>query len=274
MKGRFFTFCVLVNLFAGLAFTQIFIPSNRSRNRGNVRFLPERKKPNKEQKKVLEPNQLDLTKYSRFLTQPNTGIFRLLPDPGCEENINVIRADQKCLEAIPQSSFYSFREREHTEQHLSDIRLTSDYLISDGMLSQSFLVRLGDVKLEDVSLETDGLDFMQNFSAIAESVKAREQFLQFARGVKSEDFLYRKIVFANENTTYALRAVAFRGNLYQMFRGFRYDLLDGDNRIDITVAFRIIRKNDDGSLTLLWKELNRRDSPKFKFEKKAKKGKG
>lgn len=271
MKGRFFTFCVLVNLFAGFVFTQTTGPSLRSMRRGTIRDIPERKKPNKEQKKALEPNQADLTRYSRFLNQPNTGIFRLLPDLKCEGNINIIRADQKCLEAIPQSSFYSFREREHTSQHLSDIRLINDYLISDGMLSQSFLVKLGEVKLEDVSLETDGLDFMQNFSATAESAAARDQFLQFARGVKSEDFVYRKILPVVENTTYALRAVAFRGNLYKTFRGFRYDLLGGDNRIDITVAFRIIRKHEDGSLTLLWKELDRRDAPKFKFAKKGEK---
>lgn len=270
MKGCFFTFCVLVNLFAGFAFTQTSGISIRSMRGGNSRDIPNAKKPNKEQKKVLEPNQSDLTKYSRFLDQPNTGIFRLLPDLKCEGNINIIRADKKCLEAIPQSSFYSFREREHTPQHLSDIRLVNDYLISDGMLSQSFLVKLGDVKLEDVSLETDGLNFMQNFSAIAESVEAREQFLNFARGVKSEDFVYRKMLPVNENTTYALRAVAFRANLYQTFRGFRYDMLGGDNRIDITVAFRVIRKNDDGSLTLLWKELDRRDAPKFKFAKRKK----
>lgn len=271
MKSCFIAFCVLINLFAGASFAQILEPATRSMRRGNVRFLPARKKPNKEQKKLLEPNPLDLTKHSRFLNQPNTGIFRLLPDPGCDENVNVIRADRKCLESVPQSAFYSFREREHTVQPLSDIRLKNDHIISDGKLSQSFLVMLGDVKLEDVSLETDGLDFMQNYAAIAESEEARNQFVQLARGVKSEDFLYRKIVPVTENTTYALRAVAFRGSFYQTFRGLRYDLLDGDNRVDLTVAFRIIRKNEDGSLTLLWKELDRRDAPKFKFAKRKNK---
>lgn len=273
MKSCFITFCVLFNLFAAPAFAQILEPATRSMRRGNVKFLPARKKPNKEQKKLLEPNPLDLTKHSRFLNQPNTGIFRLLPDPGCDENVNVIRADRKCLEAIPQSAFYSFREKEHTVQHLSDVRLKNDHFISDGKLSQSFLVMLGDVRLEDVSLETDGLDYMQNFAAIAEGEEARNQFLQLLRGVKSEDFLYRKILPVSVNTTYALRAVAFRGSLYQTFRGMRYDILDGDNRIDITVAFRIIRKNDDGSLTLLWKELDRRDAPKFKFTKRKTKKK-
>lgn len=282
MKSRFFTFCVLINIFAGFAFTQRMSPPPavvRSAEpitelppplprRTSRTILPARKKPNSEQKKILQPVQADLNKYAQFLKQPKTGIFRLLPDPDCEADNNIIRADQKCLNAIPESSFYSFREKEHTAKYLSDIRLSKDYLISDGTLSQSFLVVLGDTKLEDISLETDGLDYMQNFSAIAESVEAQKQFVQFARGVKSEDFVYRKVFRAAENMTYALRVIAFRGSLYQTFRGFRYDILDGDKRIDLTIAFRVIRKNDDGSLTLLWKELDRRDAPKFKFRKR------
>lgn len=273
MKCRFFTFCVLVNLFACFIFSQSLRITPQTMRGRNFPVLPERKKPNGKQKKILQPDQNDLAKYSQFLKQPKTGIFRLLPDPGCEANVNVLRADKECLEAIPESSFYSFREKEHTSKQLSDIRLKNDQLISDGTLTQGFLVMLGDVKLEEVSLETDGLDFMQNFSAKPESVEARKQFLQFVNGVESENFLYRKIFPVTEDKTYALRVVAFRGSLYQTFRGFRYDLLGGDNRIDIIVAFRVIRKNADGSLTLLWKELERREAPKFKFAKKAKKGK-
>lgn len=270
MKSRLFTFCLFFTVLSGCIFAQVPMRPVRAMRTERRIFFPERKKPSGEQKKILQPNAADLTKYAAFLRQPKTGIFRLLPDPGCEENTNVIRADKKCLEAIPESSFYSFREREHTARHLADIRLKNDHLISDGILAQSFLVMLGDVELKDVSLETDGLDFMRNYSVVAESAEARKQFLQMKQGVISEDFLYRKIFPVAENMTYALRVVAFRGNLYQTFRGYRYDLLDGDKRIDLTIAFRVIRKNADGSLTLLWKELERRDAPKFKFTKRKK----
>lgn len=290
MKNRIFIFCVLINVFAGFIFAQttptttfpppVIRPAEPPRaappipmiRRTNRAAFPARKKPNSEQKKILQPVQADLNKYAQFLKQPKTGIFRLLPDIDCETDKNIVRADQKCLEAIPESSFYSFREKEHTTKYLSDIRLNNDYLISDGTLSQSFLTLLGDVKLEDVSLDTDGLDYMRKFSAMPESDGAQKQFAQFTRGVKSEDFVYRKVFRAAENMTYALRVIAFRGSLYQTFGGVKYDLLDGDNRVDLTVAFRIIRKNDDGSLTLLWKELDRREAPKF-ILKKATKGK-
>ena len=71
--------------------------------------------------------------------------------------------------------------------------------------------------------------------------------------------------------TYALRVIAYRGNLYKVFNRFRYDVLRGDNRIDLTLAFRVLRKEKDGSLLILWKELKRGESPKLKRSKKKNK---
>ncbi|MEP6903577.1 MAG: hypothetical protein ABJA66_17775 [Actinomycetota bacterium] len=48
-------------------------------------------------------------------------------------------------------------------------------------------------------------------------------------------------------------------------------MLDGDNRIDLTLAFRVIRKEPDGGITLLWKEIERQKSPPIKFPKREKK---
>lgn len=245
--------------------------SSRSLTSGNRNLFPVRRKATDRQKKKLEPSAADLSRYAEFLSRPKTGIIRLLPDLGCEENPNVIRADRKCLEAIPESAFYSFREREHTAEYLSDIRLKNNHFITDGILSQGFLVRLGDIGLEEVSLESEALRFMQNYPVEPTDAEARKQFTRIARGVTSGEFLYRKAFPVAENTTYALRVVAFRGNVYRTFRGYRYNLLGGDKRIDITVAFRVVGRNAaDGGVTLLWKELDRRDAPKFQFPKRKK----
>lgn len=230
--------------------------------------FPLRIKPDKEQKKRLQPHAEDLMKHQQFLRQPKTGIFRLLPDLGCFENMYVLKADEICRNAIPESSFYSFREKEHTIEVLADIRLKNGYLISDGILSQGILVKLGDVELEKVTSESEGLAFLKNFSPQISSAGAKEQYLQIAKGIKDGKHEYRKALPALENTTYALRVIAYRGNVFRVFRGFRFDLLEGDKRIDIMLAFRVIRKDRDGTLTLLWKEIERKDSPRLKFPKK------
>jgi hypothetical protein len=260
------TFIVLLNLL-NYSFAQSPRPGILSR-RTNSFIL--RTNPTREQKKKLVPNPQDLRKYEQFLEQPRTGIFRLMPDIGCTENINIIRADAVCLSFIPESSYYSFREKEHTIELLSDIHLKNGFLISDGILSQSILVHLGEVALEELAPASEGLEFLTAYSPSSQGAEAQEQYFQMARGVKVGKYEYKKALPIIENATYALRVVAYKGNVFRTFRGYWFDLLDGDKRIDLTVAFRVIRKEQDGAVTLLWKEIGRKDAPRLTFPKRSK----
>jgi hypothetical protein len=78
---------------------------------------------------------------------------------------------------------------------------------------------------------------------------------------------YKKTAPVVENATYALRVIAYKGNILRTYRGFVFDMLAGDKRIDLTLAFRVVRKDDDGGVTIIWRELARRESPRIKFEK-------
>jgi hypothetical protein len=267
MVIRIITIVVLL-ISPNYAFAQLQRPSMTVIQRTGSFIL--RTKPTKEQKKRLQPNPLDLQRYEDFLEQPRTGIFRLMPDAGCTENVNVIRVDAVCLNYVPESSYYSFREKEHTIEMLADIRLRNGFLISDGILSQGILVQLGEVELEKVALESEGMAFLSAFSPSSLSLEAQKQYFQMMRGVKVGKYEYKKAVPMIENATYALRVIAYKGNVFRSFRGYRFDILDGDKRIDLTLAFRVIRKDADGSITLLWKEIERKDSPRLEFPKKNK----
>jgi hypothetical protein len=265
MKFRFFMVCSLIMIFLSQICAQP--PRQISLMSGKRYGFPIRKKPTKEQKKQLSPSSEDLTVYARFLEQADTGIFRLLPDLKCDENPLVIKADEECLKAIPESSFYSFREREHTMKFLSDIRLENNHLVTNGIMAQGILVSLGDVPLENVSLKSEGLAFLNAYSAHTSAAEAQKQFFEIARGVNSGEYEYRKAFPVKVDTTFALRVIAYRGSIYRTFRGYHYDLLEGDERVDLTLAFRVIRKDSDGGVTLLWKELRRRKSPRIEFPK-------
>jgi len=271
MKFRAFTISVLLLVLVSGIYAQApKIEGQKSVNStfGSRTYFPIRRKATKEQKKQLLPRADDSAAYAQILQQSKTGIFRLLPDLECEKNTLVIKADETCLKAIPGSSFYSFREREHTEEVLADIRLKNNYLISDGILSQGIMVNLGDVALQNVTTESAGLKFLTDYAPQALNREAQKQFLQMTNGIKSDGYEYRTIVSANENTTYAMRVVAYKGSVLRTYRGFRFDLLQGDKRIDLTLAFRVIRRDKDGGLTILWKELARQKSPRIKFEKR------
>lgn len=237
--------------------------------RGALSF---KKKISREQKLLLKPNAADSNRYADFLRQPRTGLIKLFPDLGCESNANIVRADAECLQSIPMSAFYSFREKEYTTDFLSDIRLENNVLVTDGILTQGILVALGDIALENVSLASGGLSFLTEYKPETQSKMALQQTFRVIEGINSDGYLYRKDLPAKENTTYALRVIAYRGSIVQTFRGIPFNRLAGDERTDIIVAFRLLKKDEKtGSFTLLWKELSRKDAPKIIFPKKIKK---
>ncbi len=230
-------------------------------------YLPYKAQRTKEQNEKLRPRAEDIFKFAEFLKEPKTGIFRLMNDLGCDSNSYVFLADEKCGNAIPGSSFYSFRTKEYSTSYRADIRLKDNFLISDGLLSQNILVSLGDISLEDVTLKSNGMKFLVSFVPEEWNYSANKQSFEITRGVRKDLFEYRKVLPALENQTYGLRIIAYRGSFYRSFRGRIYDLLAGDKRIDLVVVFRIIRKDSDSSVTLLWKELTRKKSPKLKYKK-------
>ncbi|MCA1625177.1 MAG: hypothetical protein LC768_13220 [Acidobacteria bacterium] len=233
--------------------------------------LPFKTKRTREQNKRLSPDAGDLSKFALFLRQPKTGLVKLFSDLGCEDNANVIYASEECLRWIPNSAFYSFREREHTNEYLSDLRVEKGNFISDGILSQGILVSLSDASLDNLTLNSNGMKFLVDFAPEANSKEALRQTQQLTKGVKSNGFVYKKSLPVVENTTYAMRVVAYRGKFFRFFRGFNFNVLDGDERADLIVAFQVVGKPDNGSVTLLWKELQRKEAPKVIFPQKSKK---
>ena len=271
MKRRSFAIFCLMSILTGAACAQMTPSASRNSEKsspGSRVYFPFRKKASKEQRRRLAPRPDDAARYAGLLAEPRTGIFRLLPDSGCEANTLVVKVDEDCLNRIPDSSFYSFRENEHTQEILSDIRLQSDYLISDGIFTQAMLVNLGDVRLESVTAASEGLKFINEYAPQTMSREVQKQALKIADGIESDGFVYRKTAPVVENATYALRVIAYKGSIYRTFRGFIFDLLAGDKRIDQTLAFRVIRKDQDGGVTIVWRELARRESPRLKYERK------
>jgi hypothetical protein len=234
--------------------------------------LPFRASLNKDQRLRLAPSAQLISKYDSFLRESGeaSGLIKLFPDQGCENNAHIIRIDEVCTNWIPNSAFYSFREKEYTVDYLSDITYKNNFLVTDGILAQGIIAAIGDVPLENVSLSVGGMKFLIDYQPAVQSREAVNQFIEIGKGLKIGGYEYRKAVPAFENMTYALRVIAYRGSFYSSYRGRLFDVLYGDKRRDLILAFRVLKKNADGSITLLWKELDHRKSPKLVFPKKRK----
>jgi len=226
---------------------------------------------------LLAPAAEDLAKYTRFLENSKTGLFRLFSNLNCESK-NLLRVDGSCENFVPGGSSYSFRTKIHGAADLFDIRLDGSDLIADAFLSQEILVPLGDIALDAVSLETDGMQFLNNFNAEVGIQKVRKQFAEIAGVIKFDKFYYSKRVKAVENMTYAMRIIAYGNQTKIALRGrnessqefSRFLQVNQDKRVDLTVAFRIIRKEGNTNISILWKELKRENAPEIVFGKDEK----
>ncbi len=235
----------------------------------NTLITPLYRKPTNKEMAAVAPSSRVLNEYSTFLNAPNTGVFRLVPDAGCAASDKVINASEKCLKyTMPGAgNSFSFRTERHRITHLADITLVGDRLKITGVFMHGMMANVGDVPIDTVSLNSPGMKFVSDFAPSTNADSVSEIDGKLSRGVEHDGFRYAKEMAATENSTYVLRAVAYRGNVMRSASGVAYNELDYDKREDIIVVFRIVESAGDGSVTIVWKQLADLESPKIKMPK-------
>lgn len=136
------------------------------------------------------------------------------------------------------------------------------------------MVPLGDIPIDQITLAHPGLKFLVDFHPARDTATARLSAQDFLRGHDSDGYRYASTLQVTENSTFALRMIAYKiGNSLppisdkSTMTELRFLSLALDKRADLIVAFRIIRKDANGSITIVWKELDKKEAPKIKFAK-------
>ncbi len=229
------------------------------------------RKPTSEELELIAPNKSDAEKHAEFLKQKNTGLIKLVADTGCADNPYVLDAAAKCQKyTMPGAgASYSFRFENYRIPKLADLTLKNGFFLTSGTSLQGILVKLGDVSLETVNLQSEGLQFIKNFKPEKDYEKVSRWSEKINRGIKADGFLYDSSSPVAENATYALRVIAYKGKIPRSVQGFVYDEAAWDKRKDMIIAFRVVRVDQAGSVTILWKELSSRGAPKLKIAKSS-----
>lgn len=274
MKRRFF-FIFLIFAATALPLCAQFGSVDRQ-TEWNLMFLkknvePLYRKPTERELKAVAPNPALLTKYAEFLRLPNTGLTKLIDDKGCAVNAKVVVATDNCLQyTMPGAgSSFSFRTENYRLARLADLTFTDKSFQASGVLLHGILVNLGDVPLERVDLQTRGMKYLVEFQPEPDYNKGRAIDQQLTKGVRRDGFLYRRGLYTVENATFALRSIAYGGKYFRAIEGFTYNEFDYDKRRDVIVVLRIVEKDEAGNVTILWRELQEKDSPAIKREKVA-----
>jgi hypothetical protein len=187
------------------------------------------------EKRFLSPSEEDRATYADFLRQPNTGLIRLLPREKYENN--------KALTVRGGGAYYSFSRLTHEYGYGSDIELAQNFL-STGFAGADYgiLTNYGNIPLEEITLE--GVPFLASYAPADELPKARIEQRKWSESATVDDITYTRRVLLKKNSTYLLRSVNYDSS-------------------DVLVAFKVVRVDDDGSATILWKLLKQYPTPKL-----------
>jgi len=220
-------------------------------------------------KLAISLHPADAEKFAGLLKAPETGFVRLYDSSKCEMNRRIINVNDPCPPNIAgRATSYSFRQKKYQTLVYSDISFENGRLKIAGINVLGFITNLGDVSLEGASLNSDGIRDLASYQPFSDFREVQRAFKVVERGFRVGDFSYRNVAALEENSTYAIRAVAYDGKVIARSGRFKFNILDRDKRDDVIVVFRPIRRHEDGSVSLLWRILFRQDAPKIDTKNK------
>jgi hypothetical protein len=214
----------------------------------------------------------DLDKYAAFIGTDSSGLIRLHDAVKCKSDKNTVNLDEPCPSnfIFGKATSYSFRTQKYRSLNFSDIQLHGQNFYTVGLNTQGILTKIGNIPLNEITVQTNGVKQLHAFIPSSEYAKANAEIKAFLYGVRMDNFLYKKNLPIKENETYILRSIAYKGKVIARRGPFKVNILDDDKREDVIVAFRVVRTHEDGSATLLWKEINRQQAPKLIAKKNEK----
>lgn len=237
---------------------------------------PEPKLSEEQRERILTLRRVDpadVEKYASLLRQKDTGIFKLFPNLGCMSK-TVVKVSAECEKFVPLSSSFTFRTNNYSDEVYHDIFYKNERIVSDSFFSQGIFVAVGDEPIEAIDVSHPALKYLTSFQPDAEPGSAKDHAKLFRAGVESDGFRYEDSFEPRENTTYAMRMVAYRlaNNLDPMsdettMTEMMFHSLQFDKRVDLVVLFRILRRDENSGITLVWKQVSRADAGKIKFGK-------
>jgi len=191
----------------------------------------------------LSPSDDDRAANASFLSQPDTGLIRLLPREKYDADVK--NENKFKLTLRGGGAYYSFVRLTHEYGQGSDISLYDGWL-STGFAGANYgiMTTLGNTPLEDITAETPTVQFLATHTPPSEEPKARIEQTKWGKGEMIDGTVYAERLRVGTNTTYLLRSVDY-------------------DTSDVLVAFRVVRTDTDGSAIILWKRLQTYPVPKL-----------
>jgi hypothetical protein len=207
----------------------------------------------------LAPSAQDRANYASFLSQPKTGLIRLLPRTFKQSKFS---NPDRSVRMNGGGAYYSFFYRTHEYGFGSDLELSTvsrfygttelppTHHLSVGFAGADYgmMTILGDLLLETLTVDDPRVQFMFGYKPSRLEPEARKEKRLFHEGISIDGQTYQSRLPIQVNTTYLLRSIDYEVS-------------------DVLVAFRIVREDTDKSLIIAWKLLKGFPTPRLNKSK-------
>jgi hypothetical protein len=220
---------------------------------GNGNVFKSERDLNAKERMLLATYPEDRKKYAKFLSQPGTGLFRLIPyESRGIVTVATLKSSNGILPIKGRGAYYSYSKLRHELDGWSEIVLQNGtFQAGFAPRAFGFMGLLGDVPLEAVTLNSKEVVYLHQLvpeTTYQDIVALGDGSIP---GFHADGIIYSSKMDALVDNTYVLRSTI-------------------SNKADILVAFRVIRQDDDGSLHILWKKLASYPAPTLKGKPKKK----
>jgi hypothetical protein len=223
------SFCVLV--LAGLASTVSAQTSERAKLDAEIQSLHDQ--ITEKENAFLRPSFQDEARYRQFLLQPQTGLVRLQPREKYESK----------LVTPGGGAFYSFVRLTHDPGYGSDVWLERGTLhLGLAGADLGLITAIGDLPIETIDLHQPAAEFLAAYAPPSPETEARAEHRRIYNGANGGGYIFHWMAVAELNNTYVMRVIHYEDS-------------------DVLVAFRIVSQDSDGSITLLWRILQKFPTP-------------
>ncbi len=117
---------------------------------------------------------------------------------------------------------------------------------------QGIVSEIGEVNLEDVKTSSEAFEFLSDYKPKDTVRKIKKESEVLEKGINFNGFTYSNNVQLKLNSAYAARIIAYQLKNQRTSGAF---FKSPDRELDITLTFKVVGMEKDGSLIILWKDL-------------------
>lgn len=210
-------------------------------------------------------------KYSEFLKQKNTGIARMLPDTKCDVGLTVTVSELERCANVPQikgnGSRYSIKLNFIPSYmplpdilnlfNEADIYYNGNSFYFGNESTQSIVSEIGDADINEINAKSPVSKVLTKFKPSRTKTELQQQRKILEKGITENGYFYSNFASVKNNSVYVFRSITFsrfrNGSQSKVF--WNTDLLG---------FFKVVGKEDDGSIVFIWKKLKEENAPYLK----------